>query len=71
LEKEIPEAIERTEGFLKKTPEDRLKSGGKLKKLKGRLKGILQYDITDEARIWYTIDRKQRMVCIKYVGHHP
>jgi len=71
LKKEAPEAVERTERFLKATPEDRLKAGGKLKKLKGRLKGILQYDITDAARVWYKVDRKERVIYIKYVGHHP
>jgi len=71
LEGEIPEALQRCKEFLEKTPEDRLKSGGKLKKLKGRFKGILQYDITNNARVWYIVDRKQRIVRIKYVGHHP
>jgi len=71
LETEIPEATHRCKLFLEKTPEDRLKSGGKLKKLKGRFKDILQYDITDEARVWYEVDRKQRLVRVKYCGHHP
>ena len=71
LEEELPGAMERCKKFLKENPEDRLKSSGKLKKLKGKLKGILQYDITNEARAWYKVDRKQRIVFIKYVGHHP
>jgi len=72
LEKEVPAAMERCMKFLKKSPESRLESGGKLKKLKGRrFKGILQYDITDEARVWYRVDRKQHIVKIEYVGHHP
>ncbi len=72
LEREIPGAIERCKKFLKENPGSRLKSGGKLKKLKGKkLKGILQYDITDEARVWYRVDRKQHIVFIDYVGHHP
>jgi len=71
LEKEIPEAILRCKNFLKKTPLNRLKSGGKRKKLKGSLKGILQYDINDEARVLYEVDKKERIVYIKYIGHHP
>jgi len=67
----MPEAIERCKKFLKESPANRLKSGGKLKKLRGRFKGILQYDITDEARVWYRVDRKNRVVYIEYVGHHP
>jgi len=71
LEDETPEAMQKCKEFLVKTPEDRLRSGGKLKKLKGKHTGILQYDITDEARVWYIVDRKQRIVWIKFVGHHP
>lgn len=71
FETELPEAMHRCRIFLEKNPEDRLKSEGKLKKLKGDLKGILQYDITDEARVWYEVDRKQHLVRIKYCGHHP
>lgn len=70
LEKEVPSAIEKCKKFLTESPENRPKSGGKLKKLKGRFKGILQYDITDEARVWYRVNRKQRIVYIEYVGHH-
>ena len=71
FETEIPEAMDRCRQFLVNSPEDRLKSGGRLKKLKGDLAGILQYDITDEARVWYVVDRPGRTVRIKYVGHHP
>ncbi len=71
FESEIPEAMERCRQFLLNNPEDRLKSGGKLKKLKGKLAGILQYDITDEARVWYVVDKTSRIVRIRYLGHHP
>jgi len=70
LEQETSGALERCKKFLKETPENRLKSSGKLKKLKGRFKGILQYDITDQARVWYRVDRRQRIVYIEYIGHH-
>ena len=71
FETEIPDAMARCKDFLVNNPEDRLKSNGKLKKLKGDLKGVLQHDITDEARVWYVIDKKALTVRIKYVGHHP
>lgn len=72
LEKEFPEKVVECKEFLRNNPEDRNKAIGILKKLKGRYKGILQYDITkDDARVWYRVDRKEKLVIIKYAGHHP
>jgi len=64
--------MEELEVFLENNPADRRKALGKLKKLKGRFQGILQYDITqDDARVWYRIDKRNHNVIIKYAGHHP
>ena len=72
LEKEFPERVADCKEFLCNNPEDRSKAIGILKKLKGRYKGILQYDITkNDARVWYRVDRKENLVIIKYAGHHP
>ena len=71
LASDMPEPMERCKQFLQENPEDRLKSGGKLKKLKGKLSGVLQYDITGKARIQYWVDRVQRIVYAEYVGYHP
>lgn len=72
LEKEFPEKVVECKEFLRNNPEDRNKAIGILKKLKGRYKGILQYDITkDDARVWYRVDRKEKLVIIKYARHHP
>lgn len=72
LEKEFPERVADCKEFLCNNPEDRSKAIGILKKLKGRYKEILQYDITkDDARVWYRVDRKENLVIIKYAGHHP
>jgi mRNA-degrading endonuclease RelE of RelBE toxin-antitoxin system len=72
LEKEYPDKVADCKEFLKNNPEDRGSALGLLKKLKGRFKGILQYDITkDDARVWYRVDRTNRQVIIKYAGHHP
>ena len=72
LGKEFPERVAECKEFLINNPEDRNKAIGILKKLKGRHKGTLQYDITkDDARVWYRVDRKEKLVIIKYAGHHP
>ena len=72
LEREFPERVAECKEFLCNNPEDRSKAVGILKKLHGRYKGILQYDITkDDARVWYRVDRKEKLVIITYAGHHP
>ena len=71
VEEDLPDAMERCKKFLQTSPSDRLKSGGRLKKLKGKQNGILQYDIDDSHRVWYVVDKKERIVEIKYIGTHP
>ena len=72
LEQEFPERMKECKNFLRNNPEDRNQAIGILKKLKGRYKGILQYDITkDDARVWYRVNKKECIVIIKYAGHHP
>jgi len=72
LKEKSPDRMKVCENFLINNPEDRSKAIGILKKLKGPYKGILQYDITkDDYRVWYRIDRNNRIVVIKYAGHHP
>ena len=72
LEGKFPDRVADCKDFLINNPEDRRKALGILKKLHGRHKGILQYDITkNDARVWYRVDRKGKLVIIKYAGHHP
>jgi len=71
LEQRIPEQIKRCRNFLETSPENRLISAGKLKKLKGELSGVLQYDLTDKIRLHYTVDRKEHRVFVEYIGQHP
>ena len=73
LGRAFPERIAEFKAFLKANPTDRNKAVGRLKKLQGdHLKGILQYDITqDDARVWYRVDKRERTVVIKYAGPHP
>ena len=62
LVENYPEAMKRCKTFLQNSPMDRLQSGGKLKKLKGKLSGILQYDITDSLRVRYMVDNRKHVV---------
>ena len=71
LESRFPDAMESCKKFIRENPEDRLKAAGKLKKLKGRFTGILQYDISDKARIWYRVDKREHIAYIEYAGFHP
>jgi|GEM_PF-811837 len=72
LEEKFPERMEEFKGFLRATPADRRQAAGRLKKLQGAYKGILQYDITkDDYRVWYRVSKKDYTVVIKYAGHHP
>jgi len=72
LEQELPEKMNECKDFLRKTPADRNRAAGRLKKLKPPLQGILQYDVTkDDVRVWYRIDKNEHNVVIKYAGHHP
>lgn len=72
LEAEFPERTNQCKSFLSSSPTDRRQATDKLKKLKGKFKGILQYDVTkDDARVWYRVDKNNQMVIIKYAGHHP
>lgn len=71
LQDKLPDAMERCKKFLQGSPLNRLESGGRLKKLKGKQQGVLQYDINDSYRVWYEVDNKKHLVEIKYIGNHP
>jgi mRNA-degrading endonuclease RelE of RelBE toxin-antitoxin system len=71
LEENFPDAMEKCKKFLQESPLDRAKSNGKLKKLRGKYQGFLQYDIDDSNRVWYVVDNKERIVEVKYIGPHP
>ena len=70
-EEDFLEALAECTEFLESSPLDRLQSRGKLKKLKGKLSGILQYDLTYSERIWYKVDTDDNTVNIEYIGSHP
>jgi len=71
LEEEFPAAMERCRQFLEEMPTNFLMSHGKAKRLKGKLKWLLQYDVTDSARIRYRVDKNDRIVYVEYAGPHP
>jgi mRNA-degrading endonuclease YafQ of YafQ-DinJ toxin-antitoxin module len=70
-EQDFPDAMAACTEFLETSPLDRLQSRNKLKKLKGKLSGILQYDLTFSERIWYKVDASDNTVNIEYIGSHP
>ena len=54
--------------FLHTTPDRRVP--GKVKKLKGKLMGLLQYDVNYRDRIQYWIDKESNVVWVEYAGPH-
>lgn len=44
---------------------------GKLKRLKGRLSQVWQYDLPSAYRLWYQVDEDNRLVQVIYLGPHP
>lgn len=62
-------ATEFIDNFLASTPFRPVP--GKTKKLRGKLKGVFQYDLSDAYRIWWRVDKAERIVYVTYVGPHP
>lgn len=66
-----PEEMQQLKTLLKKYPDNLLATNGKAKKLKGRLKEYIQYDVTFGDRVRYKIDKKNKLVIVDYAGPHP
>lgn len=43
----------------------------KIKRLKGQLAGIWQYDLPSDYRLWYRVNEQDRIVEVIYIGPHP
>jgi mRNA-degrading endonuclease RelE of RelBE toxin-antitoxin system len=43
----------------------------KMKRLKGQLTGIWQYDLPSDYRLWYRVNEQARIVEVIYIGPHP
>lgn len=64
-----PKGAAETLMFLENTPELRLP--GKVKKLRGKWKGLLQYDVNYGDRIHYWVNKGNATVYVEYAGPHP
>lgn len=54
------------------TPRDRPIDEGRVTELKGRLAGVLQYEVGGAARVWYRVYDESRVVVVESVGiGHP
>ena len=71
LEEESPSAMDKCRQFLEEMPANFLMSRGKAKRLKGKLKWLSQYDVTDSARVRYWVDKTDKIVYVEYAGPHP
>jgi len=69
LKRQFPKQMEECETFLHNTPLVRLP--GKVKKLKGQLTGIMQYEVTSKHRVWYVVNQDTETVEVIYAGAHP
>ena len=64
-----PQGAQEVLQFLRTTPARRVP--GKVKKLKGKLKGLLQYDVNYSDRVQYWLDKENNVVWVEYAGPHP
>jgi mRNA-degrading endonuclease RelE of RelBE toxin-antitoxin system len=44
---------------------------GKLKRLKGQLADVWQYDLPSGYRLWYRVNEHTQTVQVIYIGPHP
>jgi mRNA-degrading endonuclease RelE of RelBE toxin-antitoxin system len=71
LEEYYPEEMKALLVLLRTEPDNLRITNGKTKKLKGRLREYLQYDVSFSDRVRYTINKKRRLVLVEYAGPHP
>lgn len=71
LEGEYSEDMHWFKGFLKQHPTNIRVTNGKVKKLKGDLKNIYQYDVSYKDRVRYTVDKAHRIVKVVFAKGHP
>jgi mRNA-degrading endonuclease RelE of RelBE toxin-antitoxin system len=64
-----PHGATETLRFLRTTPERRVP--GKVKKLRGKLQGLLQYDVNYSDRVQYWVDTENHIVWVEFAGSHP
>ncbi len=71
LEEEYPEEMQQIKAFLKQHPTNIHVTNGKAKKLRGRLRGIYQFDVSYTDRVRYRVDKTNHRVEIVFAKGHP
>lgn len=71
LDGQYPEVMQEFKDFLKTHPTNTRITNGKVKKLKGELKGIYQFDVNYIDRVRYIVDKRQFIVRVIYAKGHP
>ncbi len=71
LEDEYPDKMRWLKDFLKQQPTNTIITNGKIKKLKGDLRHIYQYDVSYKDRVRYTIDKENQIVQVVFAKGHP
>lgn len=71
LEEEYPEEMDYLKKFLKQHPTHTYVTNGLIKKLRGSLKHIYQFDVSYKDRVRYTVDRKNCIVRVVFAKGHP
>ncbi len=71
LKDEYPEDMQWFKDFLKWQPTNTYITNGKVKKLRGDLKHLYQYDVSYKDRVRYSVDRGNRIVKVVFAKGHP
>ena len=71
LEDEYSEDMQWFKDFLKQQPTNTLITNGKIKKLRGALKHLYQYDVSYRDRVRYSVDKEGRIVEVVFAKGHP
>lgn len=71
LEGEYPEDMKWFKDFLKWQPTNTRITNGEVKKLRGDLKHLYQYDVSYKDRVRYSVDREARIVEVVFAKGHP
>lgn len=71
LEDEYPEDMRWFKDFLKWRPTNTRITNGKVKKLKGALKHLYQYDVSYRDRVRYSVDKENQTIQVVFAKGHP
>ena len=71
LEEKFPDIMGELKKFLREHPTNMRITNGKAKKLRGKLQGIYQYDVSWSDRVRYEVEKRENVVKVLYAGPHP